>query len=150
MARPLRRAAAILLAAGTVLALGGLAVAWIGLVRPELISDQIPPGFIDTPAVGGATFALGVGLVLLGFAHVASAAALNRPMRGAATIGVVLGATMGVLAFLFAIAAIVSAASGSASPGLMLPAAAVLLAATAAYAAATVWMLGAAVPATEE
>jgi hypothetical protein len=141
MARPLRRAAAIIAAAGVLLCLAGSGIAAVGLLRPDLISSQIPPGFIDTPAVGGATFALGVALLLLGLAHVGAALALRAQMKSAATVSVVLSANMGVLAFLFAVAALVSAASGSATPVLMLPAAGVLLIGAAAYAAAARWAL---------
>ena len=141
MARPLLRAAAILLAAGIVISLVGLGVAWVGLFRPQLISDQIPPGFIDTPAVGGATFALGSGLLLVGLAHIGTAAALRRSARGVSTVAVALSATMSVLALLFAVAAVVSAASASAPASLMLPAAAFLLGGAIAYGAAVAWTL---------
>ena len=146
MARPLRRASLVLAAAGAVLVAIGTGAAGVGLFRPDLISSQIPPGFIDTPAVGGATFALGVGLVLLGLTHLITALALRRAVRGAATTAVVLGSIMGVLASLFAVAAVVSAASGSATPTIMLPAACLLLIGAAGYAAVAAWSIGSAAP----
>lgn len=142
MARPLRRVSLVLASAGAALLVAGLGVATIGLARPDLISSQIPPGFIDTPAVGGATFALGVGLVLLSLCHLLTALALRRHVRGAATLAVVLASIMGVLAFLFAVAAVVSLASGSAPAHIMLPAAGALVIGAIAYGAAAAWSIG--------
>ena len=144
MARPLGRCVAILAAAGAVLVLGGMAAVAVGWFNPHLISDQLPPeGPIDAAAVGGAAVALGVAIVLLGMAHMVTAAALRRGISVAPTAAVLLAATMAVLSLGFAIAALVSIASGAAPPVLMLPAAIGLTAALIAYAATAAAVIGA-------
>lgn len=138
MARTPRLPVAILLGAGLVLCLAGAVAVSIGLVNPQLISDQLPPdAAVDAPAVGGAAVALGVAVVLLGFVHVAIGAAVRVGMGIAATAGVVLSATMAMLSFAFAVAAVVSIASGAASAIIMLPASIGLAAGVFGYGAAT-------------
>lgn len=138
MARPPGVAVAVLLAAGIVLCLGGAAAVAVGLLNPQLISDQLPPeAVIDAPAVGGAAVALGVATGLLGLVHLATAAALRRSVGMAATTGVVLAATMAVLSFGFAVAALVSIASGAGATIVMLPASIGLVGAVVGYAGAT-------------
>lgn len=138
MARPYGFSVPILLAAGVILALIGIAAAGVGWLNPHLISDQLPPeAAIDAPAVGGAAVALGVAILLLGLVHVLIAAALGREIGMAPTAAVVLAATMAMLSFGFAVAALVSVASGAAPAVLMLPAAIGLAGAVIAYAATT-------------
>jgi hypothetical protein len=142
MARSPRLAVTVLLAAGMALLLAGAAGIAIGLVNPQLISDQLPPDAeIDALAVGGAAVALGVAIGLVGLIHLATAAALQRGIGIAATAGVVLAATMLMLSFGFGVAALVSIASGAASVILMLPASIGLAGAVVAYAAATMAIL---------
>ena len=143
MARLPRLALAFLLVAGIVLCLAGAAAMAVGIVNPHLISDRLPPeAIIDAPAVGGAAVALGVGIGVLGLAHLGTAVALRRRVGTAATAGVVLAATMAVLSFGFAIAALVSIASGAAAPIIMLPAAIGLGGAVVGYATVTVAIIG--------
>ena len=124
MGRPSRLAWAILLGAGTVLVLAGVASIAVGILNPALISSQLPPeAAVDAPAVGGAAVALGVATAFLGFVHGVMALALRLGVRVAATGAVVLASTMAVLALGFAVAAVVSIASGSAPPIHMVPAA---------------------------
>jgi hypothetical protein len=142
MARSPRLAVIVLLAAGIALLLAGAAGIAIGLVNPQLISDQLPPDAeIDALAVGGAAVALGVAIGLVGLIHLATAAALRRGIPIAATAGVVLAATMLMLSFGFGVAALVSIASGAASVILMLPASIGLAGAVLAYAAAAMAIL---------
>jgi len=144
MARPLGRSVAILVAAGVVLVLAGMAAAGVGWFNPHLISDQLPPEApIDSAAVGGAAVALGLAVAFVGLAHLLTAAALRRGLSVASTAAVVLAATMAVLSLGFAVAALVSIASGSAPPVLMLPAAAGLTAAVIAYGATVAEVIGA-------
>jgi hypothetical protein len=135
-------AVVVLAAAGVLLLLAGSTVIGLGILDPQLISRQIPDQVIDTPAVGGAMVALGVGGSLLALVHLGTAFALRRGMALALSGGAALNATMAVLSFVFAVSALVSAASGSATPVIMLPAAAVLVLATAAYAAAASSLIG--------
>ena len=139
MARSTRFAVAVLLSAGIVLLVGGAAAVAIGVVNPRLISDQLPADAgIDALAVGGAAVALGVGIALLGLAHIATAVALWRGVGIAATSGVVLAATMGMISLGFGVAALVSIASGAAPAVLMIPASLGLAGAVLAYAATLV------------
>lgn len=148
MARPPFRAIAILVAAGALLCLAGASSIALGLLKPELISDRLPPeAIIDAAAVGGAAVALGVATALLGVAHLGTALLLRRGAGLAVTGGVVLSASMAVLAFAFAIAALVSLASGSAPAIVMLPAAMGLAGGAVAYAAAAAALIGAGRPA---
>ena len=138
MARSIRLAAGILLGAGIVLLLAGAAGVAVGLVNPQLISDQLPTeAGIDALAVGGAAVALGVGIGLVGLAHVATALALWRGIGMAATAGVVLAATMAMLSLAFGIAALVSIASGAAPAIVMVPASIGLGGAVLAYVVTT-------------
>lgn len=142
MARPRRVAAVVLMAGGVLLCLGGASGVAVGLLNPHLISDQLPrDAAIDAPAVGGAAVALGIGIAVVGLAHLVIAAALRRGFAPAGTAGVALAAPMGVLAFGFAVAALVSIASGAAPAIFMVPAAIVLGAAVVGYAAATMAMI---------
>jgi len=135
---------AILLAAGIVILLGGLAAVSIGLVNPALISAQLPPeAEIDAPAVGGAAVALGVATALVGLLHLVTGAALRRGVSGAATAAVVLASTMAVLSLGFAVAALVSIASGAALAIYMVPASVGLGAAVIGYVIVTVIVIGA-------
>jgi hypothetical protein len=144
MARPYGLAVPILVAAGTVLVLAGIAAAGVGWLNPHLISDQLPPEApIDAAAVGGAAVALGVAVALVGLVHLLLAAALRRRVRMAPTAAVVVAATMAVLSFGFAVAALVSVASGAAPAVLMVPASIALAAATIAYGATTAAIIGA-------
>jgi hypothetical protein len=143
MARPLARAVAILLIAGSILCLAGAAAAAVGLINPNLISDRLPPeAIIDAAAVGGAAVALGVATGLLGLAHLATALALRRGIGLAMTGGVVLTASMAVLSFAFGVAALVSAASDSAPAVVMLPAALGLAGGAIGYAMAAILIIG--------
>ncbi|MGZ8562954.1 MAG: hypothetical protein ACXWWU_04975 [Candidatus Limnocylindria bacterium] len=138
MARPYGRSIPILVAAGVILSLIGIAAAAVGGLNPHLISDQLPPeAAIDAAAVGGAAVALGVAILLLGLVHVLIAAALHRKVGLAPTAAVVLAATMAALSFGFAVAALVSTASGAAPAVLMLPASIGLAGAMLAYGATT-------------
>jgi hypothetical protein len=139
MAGPPTRAVAVL---GAIILLAGSTVIGLGVLAPQLISSQIPNQVIDTPAVGGAMVALGVGGDLLALVHLGTAIALRRRLTLALSGGAVLSATMSVLSFVFAVSALVSAASGSATPIVMLPAAAILILATAAYAGAASSLIG--------
>lgn len=144
MARPPGLSLVVLLAAGIVLCLIGLAAVAVGSLNPHLISDQLPPdAAIDAPAVGGAAVALGVAIVLLGLLHMAIAAALRRGIGVAPTAAVVLAATMAALSFGFAVSALVSIASGAAPVVLMLPASIGLGGAAIAYGATTAAIIGA-------
>jgi hypothetical protein len=142
MTGPPTWAVVVLAAAGVLLLLAGSAVIGLGILDPQLISRQIPDQVIDTPAVGGAMVALGVGGGLLALAHLGTAVALRRGVALAVSGGAALSATMAVLSFVLAVSALVSAASGSAMPVIMLPAAAVLILATAAYAGAASSLIG--------
>jgi hypothetical protein len=142
MTGPPTRAVMVLAAAGALLLLAGSGVIGLGVLDPQLISAQIPNEVIDTPAVGGAMVALGVGGDLLALVHLGTALALRRRVALALSGGAALSATMAVLSFVFAVSALVSAASGSAMPALMLPAAAVLILATVAYALAASSLIG--------
>ncbi len=144
MARPPGLSVAILVAAGVLLCLIGVASATVGWLNPRLISDQLPPdAAIDAPAVGGAAVALGVAVVLLGLGHVLVAVALRRGIGMAPTAAVVLATTMAALSFGFAVSALVSIASDAAPAVLMVPASIGLGAATIAYVATTVAVIGA-------
>jgi hypothetical protein len=135
---------AILLAAGVVILLGGLAAVAIGLINPALISAQLPPeAEIDAPAVGGAAVALGVATALVGLLHLVTAAALRRGVSIAATAAIVLAATMALISLGFAVAALVSIASGAALAIYMVPASVGLGAAVIGYAIVTVIVIGA-------
>ncbi|HLA65090.1 MAG TPA: hypothetical protein VK600_00750 [Candidatus Saccharimonadales bacterium] len=142
MARQPTLAVAVLAVAGAIILLAGSTVIGLGVLAPQLISSQIPNEVIDTPAVGGAMVALGVGGDLLALIHLATAIALRRRLALALSGGAVLSATMSVLSFVFAVSALVSAASGSATPIVVLPAAAILILATAAYAGAASSLIG--------
>jgi hypothetical protein len=142
MTGPPTRAVVVLAAAGVLLLLAGSTVIGLGILDPQLISRQIPDQVIDTPAVGGAMVALGVGGDLLALVHLGTAVALRRGVAVALSGGAALSATMAVLSFVLAVSALVSAASGSGTSVIMLPAAAVLILATAAYAAAASWLIG--------
>jgi hypothetical protein len=142
MTGPPTWAVVVLAAAGVLLLLAGSAVIGLGILDPQLISRQIPDQVIDTPAVGGAMVALGVGGGLLALVHLGTAVALRRGVTLALSGGAALSATMAVLSFVLAVSALVSAASGSATPVIMLPAAAVLILATAAYAGAASSLIG--------
>lgn len=142
MARSNRFAVAVFLSAGVVLLAGGAAGVAIGRLNPHLISDQLPADAgIDALAVGGAAVALGVGIMLLGVVHVATAVALWRRVGIADTSGVVLAATMAMISLGFGVAALVSIASGAAPPVLMIPASLGLAGAVLAYAATTIVIL---------
>jgi hypothetical protein len=143
MERPSRLAWAILLVAGAVLVLAGLASIAVGILNPALISSQLPPeAAVDAPAVGGAAVALGVATAFLGFVHGAMALALRLGVRVAATGAVVLASTMAVLALGFAVAAVVSIASGSAPAIYMVPAAIGLGLGVIGYALVTALVIG--------
>lgn len=143
MARPPRIAVAMLLASGVVLCLIGAGAVAIGLLNPALISDQLPPdAAVDAPAVGGAAVALGVGTIVLGLVHLATAVALARRIGMAATAGVVLSATMAALSFGFAVAALVSIASGAAPAAIMLAASIGLSVGVIGYGAAASAIIG--------
>ncbi|MEP6807278.1 MAG: hypothetical protein ABI978_01625 [Chloroflexota bacterium] len=140
-------AVAVLLAAGFVLVVAAAACVAIGLLNPQLISDQLPrDAAIDAPAVGGAAVALGIATGLLGVIHLGTAVALWRRVSIAATVGVVLAAPMAILSFGLAIAALVSIASGAAPAIIMLPASVGLAAAVLGYAAATIAIMRARAP----
>jgi hypothetical protein len=144
MARPVGLSVAVLVAAGIILCLVGVAAAAVGWFNPRLISDQLPPeAVIDAPAVGGAAVALGVAILLLGLVHVLIAAALRRGIGVAPTAAVVLTATMATLSLGFGVSALVSLASGAAPAVLMLPAAIGLGGAMVAYGAVTMAIIGA-------
>jgi hypothetical protein len=144
MARPPGLSVAVLVAAGIVLCLVGVAAAAVGWFNPRLISDQLPPeAVIDAPAVGGAAVALGVAVVLLGLVHLLLAVALRRGIGVAPTAAVVLTATMAALSLGFGVSALVSLASGAAPAVLMLPAAIGLGGAMIAYGAVTMAIIGA-------
>lgn len=144
MARRPARAIAILVGAGAILCLAGVAAAALGLLNPNLISDRLPPeAIVDAAAVGGAAVALGVATGGLGLIHLATAIALRRGVGLAATGGVVLAASMAVLSFAFAIAALVSLASGAAPALLMVPAAVGLSGGAIGYALAASTIIGA-------
>ena len=133
-----------LIGAGAVLCLAGGAAIWIGVVNPQLISDQLPPeAEIDALAVGGAAVALGVATLLLGVVHVGVGLALRRGVGMAETAGVVLSGIMAMLSFGFAVSALVSIASAAAPAVLLLPAAIGLAAATTGYAATATGIIGA-------
>ena len=144
MARPVGLSAALLVVAGIVIGLIGLAAAAVGWLNPHLISDQLPPeAVIDAAAVGGAAVALGVAFVLLGLVHVLVAVALWRGVGVAPTAAVVLAATMAALSFGFAVAALVSIASGTAPAIVMVPASIGLAGAVVAYGMITSAIIGA-------
>jgi hypothetical protein len=144
MGRRSRLAPAILLAAGILILLGGLAAVAVGILNPALISDQLPPeAEIDAPAVGGAAVALGVATALLGLAHLATAVALRREVGIAATTAVVLSSTMAVLSLGFAVAALVSIASGAAPAIYMVPASIGLGGGVIGYVVVTMAVIGA-------
>lgn len=132
----------LLLVAGGILALAGIAGLAIGLFLAAWLYSLLPPVTIDAPAVGGATTAVGVVLLLLAVAHVAAAAGLARGLPAMLTAAVVLSAAMSLLALGWAVAAAVSAASGSGPPGTMLPAAAGLGLAAGAYAWIAIRLIG--------
>jgi hypothetical protein len=143
MGRSSGLAVAILVAAGIVLSLAGAAAIAVGLFNPGLIHSQLPPdAAVDVPAVGGAAVALGMAMVLLGLAHVATAIALRAGVGIAATAAVVLAATMAILALGFAVAAVVSIASGAAPALYMVPASIGLGAAVIGYAFVTALVIG--------
>jgi hypothetical protein len=136
-------APAILVTAGIVILLGGLAAVAMGLVNPTLLRGQLPPeAEVDAAAVGGAAVALGVATALVGLLHLVTAAALRRGVGIAATAAVVLAATMAVISLGFAVAALVSMASGAALAVYMLPASVGLGAAVIGYAIVTVIVIG--------
>lgn len=142
MARPFGLAVPILVAAGVILVLAGVAAAGVGWLDPQLISDRLPrDAQIDAPAVGGAAVALGVAIAILGLVHLVITVALRRGSRVASTAAVVVAATMAVLSFGFGVAALVSLASGAAPALLMVPAAIGLAGALIAYGAATAMIL---------
>jgi hypothetical protein len=134
---------AILVAAGIVILLGGLAAVAMGLVNPALLREQLPPeAEVDAAAVGGAAVALGVATALVGLLHLVTAAALRRGVGIAATAAVVLAATMAVISLGFAVAALVSIAAGAALASYMVPASVGLAAAVIGYAIVTVIVIG--------
>jgi hypothetical protein len=140
---PHRLAFGFLLAAGVVLCLAGGAAVGIGLLDPQLISDQLPPeALLDAQAVGGAAVALGVGTALLGVLHLVAAIALRLRMATAETAAVVLAAIMAMISFAFAISALVTITSGQAPAIIMLPAAIGLGAAAIGYAATSMKIIG--------
>ena len=144
MGRPSPLAWAILLGAGSVLVLAGVASIAVGLLNPELISSQLPPdAAVDAPAVGGAAVALGVATAFLGIVHWGTAVALRSGVAVGATGAVVLASTMAVLALAFAVAAVVSIASGSAPAIYMVPAAIGLLVGVIGYGMVTALVIGA-------
>ncbi|MEX2137419.1 MAG: hypothetical protein WEB29_10805 [Chloroflexota bacterium] len=144
MGRPSGLVAAILVAAGVVLVLGGAAAVAVGLFNPGLISSQLPPeAAVDAPAVGGAAVALGIATALLGVVHIGTALALRVGIGIAATTAVVLSATMAILSLVFAVAAVVSIASGAAPAIYMVPASVGLGAGVIGYSVVTVVIIGA-------
>lgn len=143
MGRPSRLAWAILLGAGIVLVLAGVASIVVGILNPGLISAQLPPeAEVDAPAVGGAAVALGTATAFLGLVHCGMALALRLGVRLAATGAVVLASTMAVLALGFAVAAVVSIASGAAPAIYMVPAAIFLGLGVVGYAIVTALVIG--------
>lgn len=144
MGRPSGLASAILLAAGIILLLAGAAAVAVGRFNPGLISSQLPPeAAVDTPAVGGASVALGVATAFLGVVHLVTALALRRGSAIAATGAVLLASTMAVLSLGFGIAAVVSIASGAAAPVYMVPASVGLGVGVIGYAMVTALVIGA-------
>lgn len=120
--QPQPMAVVLLLLAGGLLAAAGAVGLVIGLVFAAWLYSLLPPLQIDAAAVGGATTATGVLLLLLGLAHGLAALALRRREPAALTPVAVLCVTMSLLAIGWATAALVSAASGSGPAVAMLPA----------------------------
>jgi hypothetical protein len=120
--QPQPLAVALLLVAGGVLAAGGLTALVIGLAFAAWLYSLLPPVLIDVAAVGGATTATGIVLLLLAVVHGIGALALRRLEPRALTPVTVLCLTMLLLAIGWAVAAVVSAASGSGPALALLPA----------------------------
>jgi hypothetical protein len=135
---PPRPVIVLLLVAGGILAVAGLAGLTVGFFLAAWLYSLLPPVTIDVPAVGGAATAVGVVLLLLAITHVAAAAGLARGVGAMSTPAIVLSAAMSLLAIGWGVAALVSAASGIGASVAMLPAAAGLGLVAFAYA----WIAG--------
>lgn len=133
-----RRASLIFGIAGAVLLVAGVISAGTGLLNPGRVRAFLPELSIDTGAIGGATVALGVGLMVLGAGQLALSLALRRRLRPARPVAAALGAAMSALSLASSAAAAVSAVSYEAAALPLLGGVGLLAAVGLAYAWATV------------
>lgn len=91
----------------------GAAAAVIGATASTWIASLLPPVAIDAAAVGGATSALGFGMLSVGVLQIGLALALGRPSRWAMPAATAVGALLGATFVSLAVAAFTSAVSAS-------------------------------------
>jgi hypothetical protein len=130
----------VLIGAGLILGLAGVAGVVAGLGFGERIHALLPDEITSDPAaIGGAAAALGGALLLTGAIHLGLAAGIRRGRWLVASA--VLCAVMAALALGWAVTALVTAAAGIASAAAMLPAGIGLGVVALAYAWATAALL---------
>ncbi len=140
MARAARLSRLLLLAGGGILLAAGAAVAAAGIALPERVHALLPQVAVDTPAIGGAMVALGVGVGVAGLTEVLVGLALGR-RDWASAAGVV---ALGLLAMLLlALAATILTEIAAGAAAWLLAPAGVLVAIAGVHGAAA-WRLAAA------
>ena len=129
----------VLVVGGATLLICGLILTALGLVAGAWIRSLLPQVLIDSRAVGGASFALGVFLACAGAVQLAIAAAVGRAGRWVMAGAAVLAGILASLLVACAVAAVTEVARGG-TPWL-LAAALALAVASIAY-GAVAWELG--------
>lgn len=119
-------AAAVWSAAG----IGGIV---LGLTSGPWLLAQLPALVIDAAALGGATTAIGVGLLLLGLTHLGVLVAMRAELPRALSGALLLSASMAVVLLALAAAAATSAIRTPASAAILLAAALAVALGAAGY-----------------
>jgi hypothetical protein len=123
----------LLLAFGVAWTVAGVAAATLGLAAASWLVDRLPPLAIDAQAVGGAATAVGVGLLIIGLAHLSVVVGLGGGRRWAPAAGLLLCGTLTAMLVASAAAAVTSAVRAPENGLLLLAVGAGLLASAAVY-----------------